>query len=182
MHHLTGGSHNSLVVEQANGVVITEAPLNEQRSAAILDWVEINIPGKPITHVISSHHHHDHSAGLRTFVAAGAQIVLAEAAEPVFAKQIFTAPSTIIPDTLAMNPTPANIVPVPFAGSFTIDDAALPVVAQHITSSHAADMLLIYVDNADVLFVSDIYSPGQFPNPFGALEVYNGVIDNGFTV
>ncbi len=99
--HLTGGSHNSLVIEQAKGVVIAEAPLYEQRSQAIIDWVKVNLPGKPITHVIATHHHDDHSAGLRTFVAAGAKIVVAEEARDFFAKRVFTAPSTIIPDALA---------------------------------------------------------------------------------
>lgn len=179
--HLTGGSHNSLVIEQENGVVIAEAPLYEQRSQAIIDWVGINLPGKPITHVIATHHHDDHSAGLRTFVAAGAQIVVAEEAHAFFAKDIFTAPSTVIPDALAMNPKPASIIPVPFAGSFLIDDATLPVTAQHISSSHAEDMLIIHVGNAEVAFVSDIYSPGQAPNPFGATEFYNGLIDNALT-
>src|SRR5690606_37441345 len=36
---VTGGSHNSVVVEQAGGLVVIEPTLYPERSAAILDWI-----------------------------------------------------------------------------------------------------------------------------------------------
>jgi hypothetical protein len=95
---------------------------------------------------------------------------------------VFSAPSMIIPDALAMNPVPVTLHAVPALGSYTIDDPALPVVAQAIQSTHAKDMLLIHVPDAEVVFVSDIYSPGNPPNPFGAAEVYAGIVDNNLSV
>ena len=177
--HLTGGSHNSLAIEQDDGIVLAEAPLYEYRSKAIIDWAETQFPGKPITHVIATHHHDDHSGGLRTFVAAGAEIVLGAAAQGFF-EEVFAASSTVIPDDLALTPAKAMIDPVAAGDSFLIDDATNPVLAQAIVSTHAKDMLIVHVSG--VVFVSDIYSPGQPPNPFGAAEVYKGIIDNALTV
>ena len=160
VYHLTGGSHHSMAVEQANGIVLVEAPLYEARSEAILAWSASTFQGKPITHVITTHHHEDHSAGLRTFVAAGAEVVLGEASVDFF-KHIFKAKSKIVPDALEENPVFATIRAVPQDGSFTLADTARPITAYHVQTQHAADMLMIYLPSQQILFESDIYNPGS---------------------
>jgi glyoxylase-like metal-dependent hydrolase (beta-lactamase superfamily II) len=179
--HLTGGSHHSMVIEQDAGIVVIEAPLYEYRSEAILDWIEMNMPGKPVTHVLATHHHDDHTAGLRTFVANGTEVVVGEAAVKFFA-EIFVAPSTVIPDAQSLANKKPDITAVAQGDSITLDDPTHPVVAQAITSTHAKDMLIFYLPSDGVVFVSDIYSPGQPANPFGAAEVYNAIVDNAFDV
>lgn len=158
--HLTGGSHHSLAVEQDNGIVIVEAPLNPERADAILAWAEATFPNKPVTHVISTHHHEDHSAGLRSFVAAGVEVVLHEEAE-MFFDEIFDAPSTVSPDTLAGAPMDPVITSVP-AGALVLDDTNRPITITHLANSHCTDMLLIHVDaGGGIAFESDLYNPGN---------------------
>ena len=43
-----GGTHNSVIVEQSAGIVVIEAPLNEQRSEAVIGKVRALFPGKTI--------------------------------------------------------------------------------------------------------------------------------------
>jgi glyoxylase-like metal-dependent hydrolase (beta-lactamase superfamily II) len=172
--HLRGGSHHSLVVEQAAGVVVVEAPLNEARAKALFAWVATNIPGKPVTHVIATHHHRDHVGSLRTFVARGAKIVVGEAARPHFSRA-FRAARTLEPDELSATPRAATILTVPAAGQITLADATRPVRVIALDSTHSADMVVAYVPNQRVLFVSDIFSPGFPANPFGAREVLAAV-------
>lgn len=177
--HLTGGSHNSLAVKQANGVIIIEAPLYPERSVEILKWVETTFgAGTPVTHVISTHHHFDHSAGLRGFVAAGVPVVMQENSVGFFT-EIFRAPSTISPDGQAGAPKEPSFVTVADGGSRTFADADASVVAYHSTSSHSNDMLIIQVQSngQSFLFASDIYSPGQPPNPPVAAELYRSITD-----
>lgn len=164
--YLTGGSHNSLAVEQQNGIVMIEAPLYEARSEAILAWSASNFPGKPVTHVIATHHHDDHTGGLRAFVAAGAEVVIREESEDFF-KDVFRAKSSIVPDALAENPVTATIRTVAFDSSFAIQDTARPVIAYPVETGHAADMLMIYLPTQQIVFQSDLFNPGQpiFP-PF----------------
>jgi hypothetical protein len=71
--YITGGSHHSLAVEQADHIVVVEAPLNEERSLAVIAVVKELIPGKPIRYLVNSHAHFDHSGGLRTYVDEGRQ-------------------------------------------------------------------------------------------------------------
>jgi glyoxylase-like metal-dependent hydrolase (beta-lactamase superfamily II) len=181
--HLTGGSHHSLVIEQAEGIVVAEAPLDETRSQAVINWIETTFPDKPISHVVSSHHHVDHSAGLRSYVAEGATIVMGEAAKPFF-EDIFLASSTLVPDPLAANPVAATIETAPQDGSFTIPDEMQPVEVYPIENSHAEDMAITYVPAAGVVFISDLYSPNPTasdPGP-GAVVLNDRITELGLDV
>jgi glyoxylase-like metal-dependent hydrolase (beta-lactamase superfamily II) len=161
VHFLAGGSHNSLAVEQAQGIVIIEAPNYPERADAILAWAAQTFPSKPVTHVIATHHHEDHSSGLRSFVAAGATVVLHESSEAFFVDRVFAAPSTISPDSLAMNPIAPTTSAVSIAGE-TLDDPQNPITISHIGTAHCSDMLLIHVGAAGgIVFESDLYNPGN---------------------
>ena len=172
--HVRGGSHHSLVIEQANGVVVVEAPLYEARAQAVLAWIAQTIPGKPVTHVVVTHHHRDHVGALRTFVARGARVVVGAAARPYFSRAVRAA-RTIDPDELAAMPRSAAFDTVAPGGNLVIPDGARPVHVVAIDSTHAADMVVAYVPSTKTVFVSDIYSPGLPANPFGARELRDGI-------
>ena len=172
--HLTGGTHNSLVVEQAAGVVVVEAPLYAARSEAILTWVADHLH-KPVTHVIATHFHGDHAAGLRTFVAAGATVVAGDAALGLY-RRVFAAPRTIEPDRLARAPRLASLRGVGPGEAITLADAQHPVAIYPVATTHAADMLVAVAGG--VLFVSDLYSPGLGGSPATARELRQAITDH----
>ncbi|MEM9487731.1 MAG: MBL fold metallo-hydrolase [Myxococcota bacterium] len=158
--HLTGGSHHSLVVEQSDHLIIAEAPNYPERSDAILAWAAAEFPDKPVTHVIATHHHEDHTAGLRSFVAAGITVVLHEDSEEFFRDEVFAAPSTIVPDSLAATPMAPTFAPVAAAGLELGDD--ITITLSHLPTSHSNDMLLIHVGaGGGIVFQSDLYNPGN---------------------
>ncbi|WP_224372032.1 MBL fold metallo-hydrolase [Hyalangium versicolor] len=172
--YLRGFSHNTIVVEQAKGVVVLEAPLYPERGDAIIAWAKQKFPTKPITHVLATHHHSDHAGGLRAFVAAGATVVAHESVAS-FYQELFRAPSTIRPDSLARTPAPIRLTTVPAGGSLRFEDASHPVVAYSIDNTHAADMLLFYLPNEKVAFVSDLFNPGQGGVGNGPKELYKSI-------
>ncbi len=168
VHYLLGSSHNSIAVVQANGIVLLEAPLYEVRSNAIIAWAKNNFPSKPVTHVIATHFHTDHAAGLRTFVAAGAKIVVGESSAGFF-RELFKASSTVVPDALSKTPKAAVLITVPADGSYTIADATTPVAAYDVQNPHAEGMLMGYLPGAQIAFNSDLFNPGVpafVPPPF----------------
>ncbi len=172
--HLTGGSHNSLLVEQSAGLVLVETPLYEERSEAILKFLTDTFPTKKLTHVIVSHFHSDHSAGLRSFVPTGATIVVGESSLE-FYREIFAAPSKIRPDALEKTPRQATFVGVPTGGSFTIADATRPIGVHHVRTGHARDMVMVHAKNEQIVFAADIYSPGLPPFPPGPRELLRSI-------
>jgi glyoxylase-like metal-dependent hydrolase (beta-lactamase superfamily II) len=149
-------------VEQAGGIVVIEPPLYPERSRAILDWIEAepSLEGKDVTHVLVTHFHHDHSAGVREFAAAGATVVVSAVSKDFFSN-VLRAPSTISPDTLAQSPVPTTIMTVPAGGSYDLADTTNPVTAYHIASNHSDDLLMFYLANGGYLFESDLYNPGN---------------------
>lgn len=151
-------THNSLVVEQAEGVVVVEAPLAGGRSAAIAAWIDEQL-GKPVTHVVTTHHHFDHAGGARQFVAHGAALVIAEPAREFFEQEVLGGVRSVLPDDFAKSKITPMLNTVPSSGELRLDDATHPVVVHHYVFTHAADMLLVELPNDGVLFTSDLYNP-----------------------
>ena len=56
------------------------------------------VPNKPIKYVFNTHHHFDHSGGLRTYVAEGATIITQEGNKS-FYETAWNAPRTLQPDS-----------------------------------------------------------------------------------
>ena len=54
---VAGGTHNSLAVEFRDYVTVVEAPLNEERSLAVIAEVNKLVPGKPIRYLVNTDHH-----------------------------------------------------------------------------------------------------------------------------
>jgi glyoxylase-like metal-dependent hydrolase (beta-lactamase superfamily II) len=173
--HLSGGSHNSLVIEQASGVVVVEAPLYQDRSRALLSWISTKFPGKPVTHAVATHFHGDHSAGLRTFVAAGATVVAGDAALGLY-RRVFSARRTVEPDDLSAAPRLPTLRGVAPGEVITLADATRPVKIYTVNTTHAADMIVAVVNG--VLFVSDIFSPGIPASPAALRELRQAITDN----
>jgi glyoxylase-like metal-dependent hydrolase (beta-lactamase superfamily II) len=174
--HLTGGSHNSLIVEQAAGYVLVEAPLDPFRTLAVTTWARDNLAGKPLAYVINTHHHEDHSAGVRQAVGLGARLV-AHQAGAAFWQRVLNAPATVIADSLSGSPPRTTVEYVKAGDSLVLADATNPVTAYSVANCHANDMLVIGVGK--FMFTSDLVSPGNgqplcpLTQTLGALAAYN---------
>ena len=63
--HLTGQSHHSVLVEFDDFLPLVEAPQNEARTLAAIAQARAIQPDKPLQYVVNTHHHFDHSGGIR---------------------------------------------------------------------------------------------------------------------
>ncbi len=176
---LQGGSHNTLVVDQADGLVVMDAPLYNARSEAILGWTSTQFPGKPVKYVVLTHFHDDHTGGVRPFAAEGAKIITGRASAG-FIHRSLTAKSAVSPDKLAMTGMDADLIAVDPGFMFSIPDAQRPVNVHTIDSDHAADMLLPYLPSQKIIWVTDLYNaadPPGLPPPFvpNAVQLYNEI-------
>jgi glyoxylase-like metal-dependent hydrolase (beta-lactamase superfamily II) len=183
---ITGGSHNTMVVEQSNGLVIADAPLYNERSEAILAWAKLQYPNKPVKWVVLTHHHDDHVGGLRAFAAEGAKILVGATAES-FVHETLTAKSTISPDKLGMMGGNYEVIPVNNGNAYTIDDALRPVTAQTFSSFHSDGMIMVHVPNEKIVWLTDVYS--AFPNPQApmmpntfAIQAHDAIVAKGLQV
>src|SRR5205814_8121003 len=106
--YVTGGTHHSVVIEMKDHVIVVEGPLNDDRAMAAIMEARSLVPNKPIRYVVASHHHFDHSGGLRAFASVGITVVAHES-DRAFLTQALAAPATLSPDLLAKSGRKAQV-------------------------------------------------------------------------
>ena len=152
----------TMVVEQDNGVVVIEPGMNDLKGEEIIKWIKKNIPNKPLTHLISSHHHNDHGAGIRPYIAEGAALVVHETAEEFYRAQINRPKSSIVIDALdrKMSNLSVTIIGVSPDEGYTINDSNRPVSVYPVFNGHSEDMVIAFLDNQNLLYAADLYISG----------------------
>jgi glyoxylase-like metal-dependent hydrolase (beta-lactamase superfamily II) len=157
--YMTGGSHHSVAIEMADHVIVYEAPLSSARGEAVIAAVKKTIPGKPIRTVINSHHHFDHSGGLRAFVAEGATIVTHRTNKPFYVKA-YAAPRTLRPDRMAREGRMATFETV--GNKHVISDGTRRIELYALPGNpHCESNLIAVLPKERIMLVADAYSARQ---------------------
>jgi glyoxylase-like metal-dependent hydrolase (beta-lactamase superfamily II) len=179
-----GGSHNSLVIEMVDHLVIFEPPLFEGRSEGVIAAAKKSAPGKPIRHIVLSHFHDDHMGGVRTYAAEGAIVVVHSSAGD-YIRAVLGQRRTLEPDRLEIarrdgRQSQPAVMPVDDAVALT--DGTREIKLYHVPNNHSLGMLVGYVPDARVLFTADLVSD-TFPLiPDFASAVHKLTQENGLSV
>jgi glyoxylase-like metal-dependent hydrolase (beta-lactamase superfamily II) len=156
---LTGGSHHSVAVEMRDHIVLFECPLGDERAQAVIDAAKKAIPGKPIRFAVNTHHHFDHSGGLRACAAEGAAIVT-HAMNKAYFEQAYAAPRTLSPDALARSGKSASFVT--FAEKHVLSDGTRTLELHRVKDNSHNDALVVgYLPKEKILLVADAFSPRE---------------------
>lgn len=155
---LSGGSHHSVLVEFKDHLLLIEAPLNDARALAVIAKARELRPGKPLTHVVNTHHHFDHSGGIRAAISEDLTIITHQA-NAAFYADIAQRTHTLVLDALARNPKPLKIETV--NSDQVITDGTMTVNLYPIVSEHSRSMLVAYFPGERLLVEADLYTPGN---------------------
>lgn len=164
--YLAGQSHHSVLVEFSDHLMLIEAPQNDTRTLAVIAKAKELRPGKPLTVVVNSHHHFDHSGGIRAAVAEGLTVAAQKASETFFTDAMQRS-HAIAADALAAAPRPLKLQAIDDEAVFT--DGTMTVNVYHIVGSpHADTLLMAYFPKERLLVEADVFTPGAPVNQFAA--------------
>ncbi len=148
--------HNSILFEFEDHLTLFEVPLNGPWTLRVIEAARGVVPDKPLTEVIVSHHHFDHSGGVRAAIAEGLTIIAHRGTEELFA-EIASRPSTIEVDQLSLNPAPLKFVGVD--DHLRLGDGSMEVDLYHVIGDdHMAEALLAYVPRDGLLIEADLFA------------------------
>ena len=149
------GAGNSTLFEFADHLTLFEVYASEANARAVIAKARSLVPNKPLTEVIVSHHHFDHSGGLRAAVAEGLTIVTQRGNEALF-RELVSRPAKLAPDALASKPRPIRIRTVD--DHLAMKDASMAIdIYRVVANSHMADGLMVYVPRDRLLVQGDLF-------------------------
>lgn len=163
---LAGQSHHSVLVEFSDHLMLIEAPQSEARTLAVIAKAKQTVPGKPLQQLVTTHHHFDHTAGLRAAIAEG-MTVITQSGNRAWVEAMARRPHTIRPDALAKKEQRLVIETVDAEREYK--DQTMTVMLYHVEGNpHSDTMLMAYIPRDRVLVEVDAFSPGSAVNPYAA--------------
>ena len=152
-----GPGQGNTLIEFNDHLVVIEAPGSDARNEQALAEIKRIVPSKPIRYLVNTHHHADHSGGLRVFVAEGVTVITHELNKPYF-ERILKNPFTLAPDRLARMPRRPMIEGV--KDKRVLTDGTRTVEIYHVRGNlHDEAMLMVYLPKEKFLVQADAFAP-----------------------
>lgn len=145
--------YNLLFVEQENRIILIEAIGGLTLSQTVLDAIKSTIPGKPVTHVVLTHHHHDHSNGLWAYMKEGAAIVTTPGLVE-FVQDVAASPRRTRQGLETLDQPRIDLVD----GKRVYESTKNRMVLYDVgPNPHSDEILIAYLPEHRMIFLSDVY-------------------------
>ncbi len=149
------GGYNVLFVDFTDYIFVMEAPGGERVSLQAIEQIKKTVPGKPIKYLAVTHHHDDHAGGIRTYMAQGANLIVAPGEQDFF-KKVSSVRYMADPDSLTQNPREPVFEPLQ-NGKRVLTDGTTTVEIYDIGNGpHAESMLVAYFPAQKFIYQGDL--------------------------
>ena len=155
--YLILGGYAAIAVDFKDHITIIESGQSEARGQAVIAEAKRLIPNKPITYVVNTHSHVDHSSGLRAAVSEGPTI-LTHQLNKAYLEKTLSLPHTLNPDKAQQNGKKPVIEGM--GEKKVLTDGTHVVELYHLQNfGHHDGMLIAYFPKEKVLLEADGYNP-----------------------
>ena len=148
------GTAGGPVVEFADRLVMFEAYGGEAQTLARIDAANRLVPGKQVEAVIVSHHHFDHTGGLRAAVSRGLEVISHRGNEGII-REMIARPAVHYPDALAKHPH--GLVFIPVDEKLVLEDRTQRLeIYRVIQHAHMPDGVFAYLPKHRLMMEGDL--------------------------
>jgi len=162
---------STLIVKQADGIVIIEAPTSSGWSSKIIEEANHRFPGMPVKAVVTTDNIWWHFAGVREYAARGIPIYVLDQ-NAALVGSLIASPRTLNPDTLQRQPRKPKLIEV--NRETKIGSGPNQVVLYPIRAS-TNQVLMAYLPVHRLLYTADMAGPfgpgGSFVSPQSIWEL-----------
>jgi len=146
---------NSVLLEFEDHLTLFELPTNRAWSQAVIDKARETVPGKPLTELIITHHHFDHTGGLRVAIAEGLTVI-AQRGNMAWYQALSERQAPNFPDALSRNPQLLKTLPVD--DHLRLSDSAMTLdIYKLIANGHMAHGIMAYIPEHRLLLQGDLF-------------------------
>ncbi|HUF73237.1 MAG TPA: MBL fold metallo-hydrolase [Gammaproteobacteria bacterium] len=147
------GTNGGPVIEFDDHLVMFEAGGSAAATLARIDAANALAPGKEVNAVIVSHHHFDHTAGLRAAVSRGLDVISHRGNEGII-REMIERPAVVFPDALAMSPRELRFVAVD--DQLVLEDETQRLHVYHVLGhSHMPNAVFAYLPDERIVMEGD---------------------------
>jgi hypothetical protein len=151
--HLNPGGHT--IVEFADHLAIFEMGGSSSQTRAVIAFANALVPGKPLTQLIVSHHHFDHTSGFRAAVEAGLTVISHRGNEQIL-REVAARPAPDFPELVAL-PDGGTFDFVPVDGHLRLEDATMTLdIYAVVRHNHMANAVFAYAPASRTLMEGDL--------------------------
>ncbi|HEX8557560.1 MAG TPA: MBL fold metallo-hydrolase [Pyrinomonadaceae bacterium] len=185
--YLFESAANALVVEFDSYVLVVEPYGGGRGPKPTINKAREMFPSKPVRYVVVTHHHDDHSGGLRSYVAEGVTVVTTPANQKLF-ERMAAAAFTMLPDDQTRAPRRPAFEFVRGGRRVFTDGKQTLEIIDIGPSPHAHEMLVAYLPAEKLIFQGDLvnlpnsgrYMPSTVNDT--TLHFFDWVVSSGLPV
>lgn len=156
--HLNPGGHT--VIEFEDHLVIFEMGGSVAQSRAVIDLVDSLVPGKPLTHLIVSHHHFDHTSGFRAAIEAGLSVISHRGNEQILRELAGRAAPDF--DDLVALPAGGTFEFIPVDGHLRLQDDRMTLdIYAVVKHNHMANAVFAFAPDSRTFIEADLATPAN---------------------
>ena len=149
-----GNNNGGPAIEFDDHLVLFEANGSAAATLARIDAANKLVAGKSVTQLIVTHHHFDHTAGLRAAVSKGLGVISHRGNEAII-REMVSRPAVVYPDALARSPHALLFTPVD--ERLVLQDKTQRLELYHVLGhSHMANAVFAYLPSARIMMEGDL--------------------------